>query len=297
MSRLSRFIHFFTESDDGGKVGPSVTVGPSAVASFTSKKAVPIQSLIVNIEPVQTGSGDPSPDNVRPITGFSSVGVTRTGVNIWDEVWEVGSIGNSTGQNTDDANNIRSKNYIIVTPNTTYYFYEGYGANVRLYWYDNGYNFLSTDVARNIAVTAPSNARYLRIRTTSTYGDTYNNDISVNYPSTETDYHKSSAISVSVSLGSTVYGGTLDIVSGVLKARPYYASYSGQGLVGPWISSMDKYVAGTTPTTGAQVVDMGGAETTTQLTPNEVSTLLNENHVWSDAGLVTVTAAGIDPLG
>ena len=34
-----------------------------------------LKSLIVGIEPVQSGTGEPSPDNIRPITGHSSVNV------------------------------------------------------------------------------------------------------------------------------------------------------------------------------------------------------------------------------
>lgn len=86
----------------------------------------------------------------------------------------------------------------------------------------------------------------------------------------------------------TVYGGTVDVVSGALKARPYIASYTGETLVGPWVSSMDAYTPGGTPTTGAQVVDLGGAETETQLDPQTVQTLVGQNVVWSDAGEVTV---------
>lgn len=97
------------------------------------------------------------------------------------------------------------------------------------------------------------------------------------------------ATTYAVAFGAgTVYGGTVDVVSGTLKARPYIASYNGETLVGPWVSSMDGYTPGGTPTVGAQVVDMGGAETTYQLTPQEVSTLLGSNNVWSDGGPVTV---------
>ena len=86
----------------------------------------------------------------------------------------------------------------------------------------------------------------------------------------------------------TVYGGTVDVVSGALKARPYIASYTGETLVGPWVSSMDAYTPGGTPTAGAQVVDMGGVETSYQLTPQEINTLVGANDVWSDSGDVTV---------
>ena len=43
---------------------------------------IPVADLVVNIEPVQSGSGDPAPDNVRPITGWTGCNVTRTGKNL-----------------------------------------------------------------------------------------------------------------------------------------------------------------------------------------------------------------------
>ncbi len=40
------------------------------------------RSLVVGMEPIQAGSGDPSPDNIRPISGRTGVTVTRTGKNL-----------------------------------------------------------------------------------------------------------------------------------------------------------------------------------------------------------------------
>lgn len=57
-----------------------------AVASFPDgADDVPMESLIVSIEPVQEGSGDPSPDNVRPISGWSAAEVTVNGKTITHE--------------------------------------------------------------------------------------------------------------------------------------------------------------------------------------------------------------------
>ena len=42
-----------------------------------------VKALTVGIEPVQSGSGDPSPDNVRPITGRTGASVRVTGANLW----------------------------------------------------------------------------------------------------------------------------------------------------------------------------------------------------------------------
>lgn len=54
-----------------------------SIASFPDgADGVPVKSMTVNIEPVQEGSGDPSPDNVRPISGHTSAVVMRTGKNL-----------------------------------------------------------------------------------------------------------------------------------------------------------------------------------------------------------------------
>jgi hypothetical protein len=82
----------------------------------------------------------------------------------------------------------------------------------------------------------------------------------------------------------TVYGGSLDVVSGELKVVPYYASYNDETLEGEWISDRDVYAVGTTPTIGAQVVNIGATPTTYQLTPTQVNSLLGTNNVWADTG-------------
>lgn len=53
------------------------------IASFSDGgDDLPMKSLKVNIVPKQSGSGDPSPSNVRPISGTNTVGVTRAGKNL-----------------------------------------------------------------------------------------------------------------------------------------------------------------------------------------------------------------------
>ncbi len=54
-----------------------------AIASFPDgADGVPVKALTVSIRPVQSGSGDPAPDNVRPISGWTQAKVTRTGKNL-----------------------------------------------------------------------------------------------------------------------------------------------------------------------------------------------------------------------
>lgn len=83
----------------------------------------------------------------------------------------------------------------------------------------------------------------------------------------------------------TVYGATLDVVSGKLTVDSgYIASYNGETLPSTWISDRDAYAVGTTPTTGAQVVYKLAEPIEYQLTPQEARTLLGENNIWADSG-------------
>lgn len=75
-----------------------------------------------------------------------------------------------------------------------------------------------------------------------------------------------------------VYYGYYDVINGILYEYPYYASYNGEELVGPWLSSMDEYAPGTTPTLGAEVIDQGATPRQYQLTPYPLTTLYEYNH-------------------
>lgn len=89
----------------------------------------------------------------------------------------------------------------------------------------------------------------------------------------------------------TVYGGTVDVVTGVLTVDMVnIPSYNGETINEPWLSSMDAYAAGTAPTIGAQVVYTLSTPVTYQLTPQEVDLLVGQNYVWADTG-EDVTAA------
>lgn len=101
-----------------------------------------------------------------------------------------------------------------------------------------------------------------------------------------------------ISLGGTYYGGTLDVLSGVLTVEwENIDSYAGETLPGKWISDRDVYASGTTPTTGAQVAYELATPITVQLTAQDVETLTGINNVWSDSGDVTVTISGITQTG
>ena len=72
-----------------GRTTEYTDLGPVAIASFETNVESPLRALSVAVEPIQAGTGDPSPENVRPITGRDTVTVTRAGVNVWSDGGDV----------------------------------------------------------------------------------------------------------------------------------------------------------------------------------------------------------------
>ena len=250
--------------------------------------AAPLNKCIVDILPVQSGTGDPSPTNIRPISGWSSVNVTRCGVNLWDEEWELGIINSTTGE--DEANNsyIRSKGYTRVEANMSVYCVTS--ASLRLVFYDKDKAFVGIANGNNTVVNIPNDSKYLRFYVNNSYyGTTYKNDISINYPSSDTSYHAYNGTTANIPLGSTYYGGSLNVTTGVLTVtKGYIAEYDGETLPSDWICDRAVYASGTTPPTGSQVVYTLATPTTVQLTPTEVKTILGNNNIFADSGEVDI---------
>ena len=67
----------------GGSVIETDTAS-GAIANFETNMSAPIVEGIFAFNPVQEGTGDPSPTNDRPITGFTGLNVTRCGKNLFD---------------------------------------------------------------------------------------------------------------------------------------------------------------------------------------------------------------------
>lgn len=64
---------------------PVCNTGSVALATFTDgADDIPIKSCVVQITPAQEGSGDPSPDNVRPIAGWTGCTISHSGSDTTD---------------------------------------------------------------------------------------------------------------------------------------------------------------------------------------------------------------------
>ena len=268
----------YTKSEVDNLVNLIGTVGPADICTFETTLPEPLQSVTVDIE--ATG-GNGTPDSPIPINGYTEANITRCGVNLWDEEWENGDISSSTGEKTSGSLVI-TKNFILVKPNTVCYS----NITLRTRWYDAQKNYIGPNptITANATFTVPATAHYLMFTTQSNYGSTYNNDISINYPSTDTTYHAYNGQTYAIAFGQTVYGGVLDVTRGKLKPCVEYPSYNGETLSGRWLSSEATYVEGTTPPTGSQVVSLDDYGIDIDLTPVQIEALLGVNNVFADCG-------------
>ena len=69
----------------GAESGEEKTIDFAPIISVSDALAKPAIDVQCGIVAVQSGTGDPSPTNIRPIVGWTGLSVFRTGINIWDE--------------------------------------------------------------------------------------------------------------------------------------------------------------------------------------------------------------------
>lgn len=123
--------------------------------------------------------------NEGQLISVNANAIETTGLNQWDEQWEVGRIDVNTGLPTDFTAAIRSKNYIRILPNKEYYL-RGINNNTNIIlFYDAEYNYISylpTTNALNKTFITPTNANYIKfyVGNAETPVTNYNNDICIN---------------------------------------------------------------------------------------------------------------------
>ena len=278
-----------------------ITSASGSIAHIEDAGAYKPVEFTVYIEPVQGGSGDPSPENVRPITGWTGTTVTRTNALILH--LEKGTrLGVTSGSETADENR-SCTDYIPVdfTVNSNYYL-SGMVNTLRSFVcaYNSSKQFLGRCSATERSYfsmsstsfpngTAQGTGAIAYIRVTEYVNSAGQNINSIDNAHLQLEPGTSStAVTYPVSWqteAGTVYKGSLDLITGELKTYPYYASYNGETLTGHWISSMDVYAEGTSPSIGAQVVNDGAEPTVYNLTPPEIFTLLKGvNNIWNNVG-------------
>lgn len=267
-------------------------------------------ALSVNLTPYQPGTGDPSSTNIRPISGYDAVTVTRTGKNVLPYPYYQTTRTANGVTFTDNGDGTITADGTATA--TTYFYchrdtaqhapfletgeyimtgcpqggsYAGYSMYIHIdgqarYDYGSGRPFSvdedgkETSVVIQIANGATVNNVTFRpmIRLASNADSAYEPYEGAAYP---------------VTLPQTVYGGSVNVLTGeIISTWAMIASYDGESLPGKWISDRDVYTAGATPTTGAQVCYELGEPVRLQAAGNDVTLLDGYNTIWSDAGSI-----------
>jgi|GEM_PF-808651 len=246
-------------------------------------------------EPVQDGSGTPSPENIRPIKGRDSVKIERCGENLIDSARVVGvnAAYGLTTQYVDEEITI-SGIYSGSAANASFNFMSlsyKLPLTTKFAWLDletSGCALVDvrfTNEDRDhiaIDITECTNGEKVKI---SFYLIAY---VGTTAPTTYTPYIGQTN---TLTLPETVYGGEVDAVTGDGKRTwGIIDNYAGETIPSEWISDRDVYSADKNPTVGAQVAyRLAEPVPFTAAGAQPIPALAGANTVLTDADSVSVS--------
>lgn len=192
------------------------TIATCDVVTIDNDGTHGVKNLSVAIEPIQAGSGDPSPTNVRAISGTDAVNVYRCGKNIIDMTFGNSVPSISTGQMV--AANGWSCPYVPIDNAKDYTFTFTGTAGRYIFFYDSNLSYLGYVTPSNgyhlSQYANYAQAKYIKAR--SDAGSGQPPQFQIEEGDTATEYEPYVGQTYTAALGRTVYGGTLDVVSGTL---------------------------------------------------------------------------------
>ena len=248
---------------------PAVSASGNLITIPDGADGIPVKSMVVNIEPVQAGSGDPSPTNVRTISGWTAIRVRRAGKNILQRQntgssssngvsFVINADGSVTASGTASANAFTNYGYtynILKLPKGVQLRVSGgdSSVSVRIYYMEEGTTasqMLATSASGSSTFTVPDNAGTVWARIFVLSGTVISDPITV-YPmvtvadnDTEYEEYQGDVYVVSTDDAGTVYGGTLDVTNGVLTVTEELKTYTGSFNWQTWSSQNGYYLAG-----------------------------------------------------
>ena len=225
-------------------------------ATFVTNVAKGLKQLKIPFTPVQSGTGDPSPQNIRSISGWTGVNVTQCVKNLLDPTttdYNNYSI-TRTGEYVEGTDRICSQYFagspgMVVTASTgkdtggsghNGFAFAGIAA------FDANKNFLGREYVNeqmSVSYILPQNTAYFRfyeqipnVSATPTDWARLEQQLEIGSAATYEPY-SGSTIPVSFPAeAGTVYGGELDLVTGVLTATNGYLTFDGSSDE-PWLAN------------------------------------------------------------
>lgn len=226
------------------------------IASFPDGQAViPLRSLKVSLEPIQSGTGTPSPDNIRPISGHTEVDTHRTGKNLWGGLTMANDMHDAVNNESVCAFGSDSDGgYITLKASTpvgnAIFVSSGFKENTQYTLILNGKKDNSNPASNMIFLYTDNSMGYINFpqavanikqtcvavsaqgKTLKTVKGSWSSGESFFYYDEcglfegaldATSYEPYNGDTYHTDLGQTVYGGTLDVVSGELVVDSAYA--------------------------------------------------------------------------
>lgn len=197
----------------------------TATSEFSTANGGLLSKCQINLVPVQSGSGDPSPDNVRPISGHTEVDLLLDGKNLFDVKTLVQKPWNG---NTTNLQRVRPEHCLAfpISTKITVSFDSDFVST-----YNYSILQLPTDFPADSITTETGwvNTNSTTITTVATYiginikrhdgndidlADLKSKKIMVEFGETATPYEPYLGNLYQVQIGSTVYGGYDEIVGG-----------------------------------------------------------------------------------
>lgn len=262
----------------------------------------------VSWTPAQEGSGDPSPENIRPIKGRTEIKVERCGENLLNIkpfdtriqkgiTFEYVPDGGIHIQGTASAN-ADSPTFPVwhLPPGKYCGLNTPTGVSASIVIRRNGSNlWLSTKGIFEILAGDVTKYWYMIVTNGATLDTTIYPYIvpGTTAPTAYTPYIGSTN---TLTLPETVYGGEVDAEGKGQETWGCIDSYAGETLPAEWICDRAAYAAGTTPPNGAQVAyKLDKPKPFTATGGAAIPALSGTNTVLTDADSVTVTGRA-DPI-
>lgn len=236
-------------TEDAKTHAPCIACDASgALVSMTDAAERAAVSVVSTINPAQPGTGDPSPENVRPISGFDAVTLTRTGKNLFgfrDYTYKANAYIDTcvngvfrrevtTAHETSFAVNANAMLYIenphIPAGTYTFTLTHMSGPTFHSPYLEVTLSDGSVvSLVNGVATTLPLDGTITVVRvTTWSYaaGDVLEFVMQLE-AGTGTAYEPYSGVTLTADLPETVYGGTLDWTTGLLTVTHFAQTYDG----------------------------------------------------------------------
>ena len=298
---------------------PNDITREGSIVSFGTNIARPMQ-VTCALTPVQSGSGDPSPSNIRPITGWTGCDVTGAGVNLFDKTGTDTDKGYVSGYYLfytgalNQGADWRVSEYIKVKPNTAYTLSGLTGNSPAVCFYDANKAYVSgTQYNGNASVTVTTGATVAYCRLSFKTDNI--NAVQLEQGSSASSYSAYSGTTIPITWqteAGTVYGGTMTlnrdgsvtvVVShvGVDMGSLTWNYASSYAYFTTSIDEIKKYTAGETPsilcetyktTTSKSASDWTSAENCTIGTRSGLATIVVKDTAYTDKTAFTTAVTG-----